>query len=223
MDSSNNIMQNSNSVSFGSIRNIKIDKKLLNEYPTVAKEILDTFEKNVAVNEFTKKYDINVEIIQKNIIGKINKFIFKLHCLGPSTENKKYADILKEMFSKKDYSVKHTSYQIGLEPKKLKAFLDRPKLKYLKYHEAKEGVGRDDLGGHSAYWETKEVGKNIKKSLNKIENNINSEVWDAVNTAERKAQKEKLKAQLIENEKQRINNIPNDIKNVKDQISRMVD
>lgn len=112
---------------------------------------------------------------------------------------------------------------MGAEPKKLEKYLDKPKIKYTKYHEAREGVGKDDLGGHGAYWDTKEVGTTVKNSLQNLDYKISRKIKSYIKKVEAKKVAEQLKAQNIEAEKQRIANIPNDKKQVEAQISRLVD
>lgn len=219
-------MQNMNSVSFGSLKGVKVDKKLMDEYPSIVHNILDRFESNSAVKNFTEKYDCDVEIGRKKLLGGINKYIFKLRCLGKAGDdtNANVLDAIKDVFSNgKQYVIKHTSYQKGVEPKKLEKYLDKPEIKYTKYHEAREGVGKDDLGGHSAYWDTKEVGTTVKNSLQNLDCKISRKINSCIEKANKKKVAEQLRAQRIEAETQRIANIPNDQKQVEAQISRLID
>lgn len=59
-------MQNMNSVSFGSLKGVKVDKKLIDECPSIVRNILDRFESNSAVKNFTEKYDCDVKLAEKN-------------------------------------------------------------------------------------------------------------------------------------------------------------
>ena len=99
--------------------------------------------------------------------------------------------------------------------------MDKPEVKYTKYHEAREGVGKDDLGGHSAYWDTKEVGTTVKNSLQKLERKISKKIESHIKKANKKKEAEQLKAQKIEAENQRIANIQKNKELVKTKISEL--
>lgn len=224
MECNNVNMQNMNSVSFGALKGINVDKKLMDECPSVVINILDKFESNSSIQNFTKKYDCDVEIDRKKLLGGIYKYIFKLRCFGKDSgnTNANVLDAIKDVFSNgQQYTIKHTSYQMGIEPKKLEKYLDKPRVRYTKYHEARAGVGKDDLGGHSAYWDTKEVGTTVKNSLQKLERKISKKIESHIKKANKKKEAEQLKAQKIEAENQRIANIQKDKELVKTKISEL--
>lgn len=143
-----------------------------------------------------------------------------------------HMDTVKTFLENKKISLKESFYQFGSKHcKSLERYFEPPTVRGYGWHPAREGVGKDDLGACSeGYDYTKESGRCIKLALEKFDDKIKKLVRKNTIKNERKIQKnerkialEKQKKLALEKEKQRLAEIPSTIREVDEQITKMLD
>ena len=143
-----------------------------------------------------------------------------------------HMDAVKTFLENKKISLKESFYQFGSKHcKSLERYFEPPTVRGYGWHPAHEGVGKDDLGACSAGYDyTKESGRCIKLALEKFDDKIKKLVKKntiknrlKIQKNERKIALEKQKKLALEKEKQRLAEIPSTIREVDEQITKMLD
>ena len=141
-------------------------------------------------------------------------------------------DTVKTFLENKKISLKESFYQFGSKDcYSLERYFEPPTVRGYGWHPAHEGVGKDDLGACSeGYDYTKESGRCIKLALEKFDDKIKKLVKKntiknrlKIQKNERKIALEKQKKLALEKEKQRLAEIPSTIREVDEQITKMLD
>ena len=251
MDCSN--VQNGNSLNFQALKGIKVGKNFKQKYPSEVKDILNSLQNSDAFNSLRYNYDVSVELDKKNLFGILKKYVLKFNILGADKGFEKdqywkyqnyarysnrsgnfdqHMDAVKTFLENKKISLKESFYQFGSKDcYSLERYFEPPTVRGYGWHPAHEGVGKDDLGACSeGYDYTKESGRCIKLALEKFDDKIKKLVRKntiknrlKIQKNERKIALEKQKKLVLEKEKQRLAEIPSTIREVDEQITKMLD
>lgn len=246
MDCSN--VQIGNSLNFQALKGIKVGKNFKQKYPSEVKDILNSLKTSDAFNSLRYNYDVSVELDKKNLFGILKKYVLKFNILGADKGFEKdqyyaryrnrsgnfdqHMDTVKTFLENKKISLKESFYQFGSKHcKSLERYFEPPTVRGYGWHPAHEGVGKDDLGACSAGYDyTKESGRCIKLALEKFDGKIKKLVKKntiknclKIQKNERKIALEKQKKLVLEKEKQRVAEIPSTIREVDEQITKMLD
>lgn len=246
MDCSN--VQNGNSLNFQALKGIKVGKNFKQKYPSEVKDILNSLQNSDAFNSLRYNYDVSVELDKKNLFGILKKYVLKFNILGADKGFEKdqyyaryrnrsdnfdqHMDTVKTFLENKKISLKESFYQFGSKDcYSLERYFEPPTVRGYGWHPAHEGVGKDDLGACSAGYDyTKESGRCIKLALEKFDDKIKKLVKKntiknrlKIQKNERKIALEKQKKLVLEKEKQRLAEIPSTIREVDEQITKMLD
>ena len=247
MDCSN--VQNGNSLNFQALKGIKVGKNFKQKYPSEVKDILNSLQNSDAFNSLRYNYDVSVELDKKNLFGILKKYVLKFNILGADKGFEKdqywkyqnynrsgnfdqHMDAVKTFLENKKISLKESFYQFGSKDcYSLERYFEPPTVRGYGWHPAREGVGKDDLGACSeGYDYMKESGRCIKLALEKFDDKIKKLVKKntiknrlKIQKNERKIALEKQKKLVLEKEKQRLAEIPSTIREVDEQITKMLD
>ena len=247
MDCSN--VQNGNSLNFQALKGIKVGKNFKQKYPSEVKDILNSLQNSDAFNSLRYNYDVSVELDKKNLFGILKKYVLKFNILGADKGFEKdqywkyqnynrsgnfdqHMDAVKTFLENKKISLKESFYQFGSKDcYSLERYFEPPTVRGYGWHPAREGVGKDDLGACSeGYDYMKESGRCIKLALEKFDDKIKKLVKKntiknrlKIQKNERKIALEKQKKLALEKEKQRLAEIPSTIREVDEQITKMLD
>lgn len=214
---SNSYATNSSNVNFKSLKGVKVNKVFKKEYPKRANEILDAFEKNPNVQEFIKKHDVNLFL--KLIKGEFGlDQILELSCINVLGEQKSILKKIKDFFTgKKEFQIKHkVRVQNGADTKQMIKYLNKDS----RYEERFIETGLRDYGkdvlqeGYYAH-----IGdENINQDLQLLEKAIGKRISSIKRNEQKKLEAEK---KIVE-EQQRKSKIPNERKDLEEQIKRMI-